>query len=95
MKTYFNLLSHFIVVKDFELIWSIRSSRPEVFCKKGVLGNCTKFLRKHLCQSLFFNKVAGLRPGDEVSQITEKRDVLMKWKFKKKNVFLLKNSMCK
>ena len=39
-----------------------RSSRPEVFCKKGGLKNFTKFKRKHLCQSLFFNKVAGLRP---------------------------------
>ena len=38
----------------------IRSSRPEVFCKKGVLRNFTKFTGKHLCQSLFFNKVAGL-----------------------------------
>ena len=39
---------------------SYRSSRPEVFCKKGVLRNFTKFTGKHLCQSLFFNKVAGL-----------------------------------
>ena len=39
-----------------------RSSRPDVFCKKGVLRNFTKFTGKHLCQSLFFNKVAGLRP---------------------------------
>ena len=39
-----------------------RSSRPEVFCKKGVLRNFTKFTGKHLCQRLFFNKVAGLRP---------------------------------
>ena len=37
-----------------------RSSRPEVFCKKGVLRNFTKFTGKHLCQSLFYNKVAGL-----------------------------------
>ena len=36
-----------------------RSSRPEVFCKKGVLRNFTKFTGKHLCMSLFFNKVAG------------------------------------
>ena len=41
----------------------IRSSRPEVFCKKGVLRNFAKFTRKHLCQNLFFNKVAGLRPA--------------------------------
>ena len=33
----------------------------KVFCKKGVLRNFTKFTGKHLCQSLFFNKVAGLR----------------------------------
>ena len=37
-----------------------RSSRPEVFCKKGVLRNFAKFTGKHLCQSLFFIKVAGL-----------------------------------
>ena len=29
---------------------------------KGVLRNFTKFTGKHLRQSLFFNKVAGLRP---------------------------------
>ena len=40
---------------------SIRSNRRELFCKKGVLGNLTKFTRKHLWQSLFFNKVAGLQ----------------------------------
>ena len=31
--------------------------------KKGVLRNFTKFTRKDLCQGLFFNKVAGLRPA--------------------------------
>ena len=36
-----------------------KSSRPEVFCKKGVLRNLTKFTGKYLHQSLFFNKVAG------------------------------------
>ena len=41
-----------------------RSSRTEVFCKKAVLRNSTKFTGKHLCQSLFFNKVAGLRPEE-------------------------------
>ena len=44
----------------FEGVLINRSSRPEVFCKKGVLKNFTKFTGKHLCQSLFFNKVAGL-----------------------------------
>ena len=39
------------------------SSRPEVFSEKGVLRKFAKFTGKHLCQSLFFNKVAGLRPA--------------------------------
>ena len=37
-----------------------RSSHPEVSCKKGVLKNFEKFANKHLCWSLFFNKVATL-----------------------------------
>ena len=40
-----------------------RSTRPEVFCKNGVLRSFTKFTVKHLCQSLFFSKVAGRRPA--------------------------------
>ena len=39
-----------------------KNSCPEVFCKKRVLRNFTDFTGKHLCQSLFFNKVAGLGP---------------------------------
>ena len=35
------------------------SNRPEVFCRKGVLRNFVILTGKHLCQSLFFNKVAG------------------------------------
>ena len=38
----------------------VRSSRPEVFYKNGVLRNFAKFTVKHLCLRLFFNKVAGL-----------------------------------
>ena len=30
-----------------------RISRPEVFCKKGVLKNFAKFTGKHVCQKLF------------------------------------------
>ena len=38
----------------------LRSSHHRCSMKKGVLRNFTKFTRKHLYQSLFFNKVAGL-----------------------------------
>ena len=40
----------------------IRSSHQRCSIKKGVFRNFEKFTRKYLCQSLFFNKVAGIRP---------------------------------
>ena len=39
------------------------SSHQRCSMEKGVLKNFTKFTEKHLCQSLFFNKAAGLRPA--------------------------------
>ena len=59
-----------------------RSIRPEVFFQKGVLRNFAKFTGKHLCQSLFFNKVAGLKAmaqtlretgtGETLAQVTKR-----------------------
>ena len=43
-------------------IFNNRSSHQRCSMKKGALRNFAKFTRKGLCQSLFFNKVAGLRP---------------------------------
>ena len=40
-----------------------RSNHQRYSVKQGALRNFTKFTGKHLCQSLFFNKVAGLRPA--------------------------------
>ena len=39
----------------------LRSSHRRCSVRKGVLRNFAKFTVKHLCQSLFFNKVVGLR----------------------------------
>ena len=49
--------------QNANVISRFRSSRPEEFCKKGVLINLTKLTGKHLCQSLLFNKIACLRPA--------------------------------
>ena len=38
-----------------------KSSHQRCSIRKGVLRNFTKFTGKQLCQSLFFNKVAGLK----------------------------------
>ena len=48
--------------EDISFLLIFRSNRPEVFCEKGILRNFAKFTGKYLCQSLFLNKVAGLRP---------------------------------
>ena len=63
MVNVYNLavIAHFLLhYKIIYTISSLRSSRLEVFCKIDVLRKFTKFLGKHLCQSLFFNKGAAL-----------------------------------
>ena len=46
----------------FEITFHVlRSSHPEVFCKRGALNNFTKFLGKHVSES-FINKAAGPGP---------------------------------
>ena len=47
-----------ILKRFLALAASIQKQLPEVLCKKGVLRNFAKFIGKHLCQGLFFNKVA-------------------------------------
>ena len=47
----------------------IKSSHQRCSVKKGVLRNFAKYTGKHLCQSLLFNKVAGLRPAPSLKKI--------------------------
>ena len=54
---FMNSLKHLFQKWSWEAASFSRSSRPEVFWKKSVLR---KFTGKHLCQSLFFNKVETL-----------------------------------
>ena len=53
------------------LILIYKSSHQRCSIKNGVLNNFTKSTGKHLCQSLFFNKVAGLR--SQVATLLKKR----------------------
>ena len=52
----------YLCEKPPSLMIDMLKQPPEVFCKKGVVRNFAKFKVKHLCQSLFFNKVVHLRP---------------------------------
>ena len=44
--------------EELMVMWK-EEQPPEVFCKKSVFRYFAKFTGKHLCLSLFFNKVAG------------------------------------
>ena len=53
-------------MSEIHVHWTLRdgksrSCHKRCSVKKDVLKNFTKLTGKHLCQSLFFNKVAGLR----------------------------------
>ena len=56
------LTSIFHVTHIFCYFFS-RSSHRRCSIKKGVVRNFAKFAGKHLCQSLFFNKVTSLKPA--------------------------------
>ena len=57
-------------IKDFILISVGISSHRRCSIEKGVFRNFAKFTGKHLCQSLFFNKKAGLRPATLLKEET-------------------------
>ena len=40
-----------------------RNSHSEVFFKEGALKKVAKFPGQHLCQSIFLNKVARVKPA--------------------------------
>ena len=42
--------------------WLFRGIRQKVFSEKGALRNCVKLTGKHLCHSLFFDRVAAYSP---------------------------------
>ena len=59
IKKFANLWHLWASIYEAKLI-IYRSCHLEVFSKKGVLRKFAKFTRKHLCRSVFFNKVASL-----------------------------------
>ena len=61
------------LINNLNSISNGKSSRPEVFCQKSILRNFVKFTGKHLCQSLFFNKVAALRPATLLNKVAALR----------------------
>ena len=69
-KVVYKSCLHYLFTKFLFFVWQwvseyfvFRSSHQKCSARKRVLRSFTKFRWKHLCQSLFFNKVAGLGPA--------------------------------
>ena len=68
---------------------SVRSSHPEMFCKKDDFKNLAKFTGKQLFWSLFFNKVAGLfAPNTSGGCFCS---VLLPWRLYHKRIWVAKD----
>ena len=52
------------------IFYKMQKQPPEMFCEKVVLKNFAKFTGKNLCQSLFFNKGADLRPETLLKEVS-------------------------
>ena len=68
----------------FYILCSLRSSRPEVFCRKSVLRNFAKFTGKHLCQSFLFIKKETMEQlfSCEFCEISKRKDTLWNFSFR-------------
>ena len=67
-KLFRNIFSAIFPTKSFSSRL-VRSRHQSCTVRKGVLRNFVQFTGKHLCQSLFFDKVEGLKP----TNVLEKR----------------------
>ena len=57
------IFSNFFPINRSNILYSLfRSNYQRCSLRKGIPRNFTEFAGKHLCQSLFLNKVVGLRP---------------------------------
>ena len=74
-------------VSCFHGLFPSRSSHRGVLSKKGVLRNFTIFTGKYMCQSLFFNKFAGLGPASLLKKRLQHRSFSCGFCEISKNIF--------
>ena len=91
-KLQINYFLNFFLEGCFKLL-TIRSSCPEVFSTKGILRYFAKFTGKHLCESFFFNKVAGLRPAKFIEKEILAQVFSCKFCENSKNTFFHRTSL--
>ena len=77
-----NLINILLAHTSVKVPTKTRSSHRRCSVKKGFLRSFAKFTGKHLRQSLFFNKVAVLRPASERLHLLKENSVIMTMKRK-------------
>ena len=80
------------MLKTFGHNRSNRSSHRRCSVRKSFLRNFTKFTGKHLWQSVFFNKVPGLRPATLIKKETLAQVFSYKFRKVSKDTFLQNTS---
>ena len=78
IDTNISIISSTQIACDVMCVQYVQKQPPEVFFKKGVLKNFANFTGKHLCWSLFFNKVADLRVCNFIKKRLQQRYVPVK-----------------
>ena len=65
IRLIYKWIDWFLYECNIDLLWvnnrQVEKQPPELFYKKGVLKHFAKLIGKHVCQSLFFDKVGDLR----------------------------------
>ena len=94
-----NFCRPFLLNQKQDVGWLLlrnRSSRPEVFCRTSVLKTFAKFTGKHLCQSLFFTKVAGAAWNFIKKENLEQRELFLRTTFFIEHIWwLLLKKVCR
>ena len=78
IDTIISVISSTQIACDVMCVQYVQKQPPEVFFEKDVIKNFANFTRKHLCWSLFFNRVTGQRACSFIKKRLQHRCVLVK-----------------
>ena len=78
IDTIISVISSTQIACDVMCVQYVQKQPPEVFFEKDVIKHFANFTRKHLCWSLFFNRVTGQRACSFIKKRLQHRCVLVK-----------------
>ena len=82
-----------VLISKFKFLMYSIFRKCSIFFKTGVLNNFANFTGKHLCCSLFFNKVAGLLRTPFLQNISDGCFCILKLSCKQKLIMCIQKSL--